>query len=109
MIVYSPMGSGLLTGGMTRERISSLPDDDWRKSSPSFREPQLSEHLALVERLRGVADRHRASTGAVAVAWTLANPAVDGAIVGLRRPDQVDPIIPAANLELDPDDLAAIA
>ena len=58
VIVYSPMGSGLLTGKMTRERIESLPDDDWRKRSPEFREPRLSEHLSLVERLQGVADRH---------------------------------------------------
>jgi aryl-alcohol dehydrogenase-like predicted oxidoreductase len=49
------------------------------------------------------------SVGAVAVAWTLANPAVDGAIVGFRRPDQPDPIIGAANLELGEDDLATIS
>ena len=75
---------------MTRERIESLPDDDWRKRSPEFREPRLSEHLSLVERLQAVADRHGATPGAVAVAWTLRNPAVDAAIVGFRRPDQVD-------------------
>ena len=108
MIVYSPMGSGLLSGAMTRERIASLPDDDWRKRSASFREPQLSEHLALVERLRTVAERHGVSAGAVAVAWTLANPAVDGAIVGFRRPDQVGPIVAAANLELSEDDLGRL-
>lgn len=108
VIVYSPMASGLLSGAMTRERIASLPDDDWRSRSPSFREPELSEHLALVERLRTVAERHGTSVGAVAVAWTLANPAVDGAITGFRRPDQVAPIVEAANLTLDEDDLAAI-
>ena len=108
VIVYSPMGSGLLTGAMTRERIASLPDDDWRKRSPSFSEPQLSEHLALVERLRTVAERHGTSIGAVAVAWTLTNPAVDGAIVGFRRPDQVDPVVVAANLDLDEEDLARL-
>jgi aryl-alcohol dehydrogenase-like predicted oxidoreductase len=108
VIVYSPMGSGLLSGGMTRERIASLPDDDWRRRSPSFQEPRLSENLALVERLRTVAERHGTSVGAVAVSWTLANPAVDGAIVGLRRPDQVDPIVVGADLDLDDDDLATI-
>jgi aryl-alcohol dehydrogenase-like predicted oxidoreductase len=100
VIVYSPMGSGLLTGGMTRERIEGLPDDDWRKRDPRFSEPQLTRHLALVDRLRTVADRHGTTPGAVAVAWTLRNPAVDGAIVGFRRPDQVDPILAAAGLEL---------
>ena len=80
------MGSGLLTGGMTRERIAALPDDDWRKSDPRFTEPQLVRHLALAARLQAVADRHGTTPGAVAVAWTLRNPAVDGAIAGFRRP-----------------------
>jgi aryl-alcohol dehydrogenase-like predicted oxidoreductase len=109
VIVYSPMGSGLLTGAMTRERIVSLPDDDWRKDDASFQEPALSRHLATVERLQAVADRHDTTPGAVAIAWTLENPAVDGAIVGFRRPAQVDPLVSAANLELTPEDLAEIA
>jgi aryl-alcohol dehydrogenase-like predicted oxidoreductase len=108
VIVYSPMGSGLLTGAMTRERIAGLPDDDWRKRAAQFTEPQLSRNLGLVERLGAVAERHDATPGAVAVAWTLRNPAVDGAIVGFRRPDQVDPILVAASLELTDDDLATI-
>ena len=108
VIAYSPMGSGLLSGKMTRERIESLPDDDWRKRSPEFREPRLSEHLALVERLEAVGERHGVTPGALAVAWTLRNPAVDGAIVGFRRPDQVDPIVTAANLELSDEDVAEI-
>ena len=82
--------------------------DDWRKRDPRFREPRLSENLALVDRLETVADRHGTSIGSVAVAWTLANPAVDGAIVGFRRPDQIDPIVGAASLELTDEDLATI-
>jgi aryl-alcohol dehydrogenase-like predicted oxidoreductase len=108
VIVYSPMGSGLLTGRMTRERIEQLPADDWRKRDARFGEPQLSRHLALVDRLAAVAARHNASPGAVAVAWTLRNPAVDAAIVGFRRPDQVDPIIDAAGVELTDADVAQI-
>jgi aryl-alcohol dehydrogenase-like predicted oxidoreductase len=100
VIVYSPMGSGLLTGRMTRERIENMPDNDWRKSDPSFQEPELSRHLELVDRLGAVAESHDTTPGAVAVAWTLQNPAVDGAIVGFRRPDQVDPILAGADLEL---------
>jgi aryl-alcohol dehydrogenase-like predicted oxidoreductase len=105
VIVYSPMSSGLLTGKMTRERIENLPDDDWRRDDERFQEPQLSRHLALVERLQSVAERHDTTAGAIAVAWTLRNPAVDGAIVGFRRPDQVDPILVAANLALTGDDV----
>jgi aryl-alcohol dehydrogenase-like predicted oxidoreductase len=100
VIVYSPMGSGLLTGSMTRERIAALPDEDWRKGNARFTEPRLSRNLALVDRLRTVAARHSTSPGAVAVAWALRNPAVSGAIVGFRRPAQVDPIVAAAALDL---------
>jgi aryl-alcohol dehydrogenase-like predicted oxidoreductase len=108
VIVYSPMGSGLLTGAMTPERIAALPDDDWRKSDPRFQEPELSRHLATVERLRAVAERHDTTPGAVAIAYTLHNPGVDGAIVGFRRPDQVDPLVSAANLDLTAQDFAEI-
>jgi aryl-alcohol dehydrogenase-like predicted oxidoreductase len=108
VIVYSPMGSGLLTGRMTLQRIENLPEDDWRKRDARFNEPQLSRHLALVERLERVAEWHETTPGAVAVAWTLLNPAVDGAIVGFRRPEQVDSIVGAANLQLDDADVAEI-
>ncbi len=108
VIVYSPMGSGMLAGGMTRERIASLPEDDWRKRDPRFVEPELSRNLELVQRLRRVAEHHDTTPGAVAVAWTLRHPAVDAAIVGFRRPDQVDPILAAAGLELSEHDLTEI-
>jgi aryl-alcohol dehydrogenase-like predicted oxidoreductase len=108
VIVYSPMGSGMLTGSMTRERAAHLPDDDWRKRSPAFQEPELSRNLELVERLRRVAKRHGVAPGAVAVAWTLHNAAVDGAITGFRRPDQVDPIVAAAGFDLSDEDVAEL-
>ena len=85
-----------------------MGDDDWRGRDPRFQEPQLSQNLELVDRLAAVAERHDTTPGAVAVAWTLRNPAVDGAIVGFRRPDQVDPILVAANLELSDEDAAEI-
>jgi aryl-alcohol dehydrogenase-like predicted oxidoreductase len=108
VIAYSPMGSGMLTGAMTRERVARLPEDDWRKHDARFNEPQLSRNLDLVARLDAVADRYETSPGAVAVAWTLRNPAVDGAIVGFRRPDQVDPILAAASLALTDEDVSEI-
>jgi aryl-alcohol dehydrogenase-like predicted oxidoreductase len=108
VIVYSPMGSGLLTGRMTRERIAAMPEDDWRKHDPRFGEPGLSRNLDIVDRLAVVAKRRDTVPGAVAVAWTLRNPAVDGAIVGFRSPDQVDPLIGAGNIELSDDDVTAI-
>jgi aryl-alcohol dehydrogenase-like predicted oxidoreductase len=109
VIVYSPMGSGLLTGAMTRERVDALPEDDWRRTSPAFREPALSRNLELADRLREIAERHGVFPGAVAVAWTLRRPEVTGAIVGFRRPDQVDGVLPAAaELELSDDELAQL-
>jgi aryl-alcohol dehydrogenase-like predicted oxidoreductase len=108
VIAYSPMGSGMLTGAMTRDRIAQLPDDDWRKHDARFNEPQLSRNLELVERLTRVADHHDTTPGAIAVAWTLLHPGVDGAIVGFRRPDQVDPMLPAASLELTDEEIDEI-
>jgi aryl-alcohol dehydrogenase-like predicted oxidoreductase len=109
VIVYSPMASGLLTGAMTADRIAAMPEDDWRKHDPRFEEPQLSRHLALVARLQEVAERHDTTAGAIAVAWTLHHPAVHGSIVGFRRPDQVQALALAGNLELTDEDLAIIA
>src|SRR5258708_3819498 len=100
VIVYSPMASGLLTGAMTRDRAVSLPNDDWRKNHPDFTEPDLSRNLALVERLRQLARRHNRSVGEVAIAWTLHNPAVTGAIVGARNARQAEGVMRAGDLQL---------
>ncbi|HXN24283.1 MAG TPA: aldo/keto reductase [Candidatus Dormibacteraeota bacterium] len=108
VIVYSPMQSGLLTGAMTRERIASLPENDWRKRSPEFNEPNLSKNLALVERLKQVAARYRCTAGEVAIAWTLRLPAVTGAIVGARNAKQAEQVMRAGNLKLTAGDIAAI-
>src|SRR5690242_18050656 len=108
VIVYSPMGSGLLTGAMTRERIAAMPEDDWRKSNPNFQEPLLSRNLQLVARLHLVGQRHHASPGEVAIAWTLKNPAVTGAIVGVRSAQQAQGVAGAADLDLNQDEMAKI-
>jgi len=100
VIVYSPMVSGLLSGRMTRERVLNLPEDDWRHRNPEFQEPRLTRNLALVELLQELATSRGVTAGAVAVAWVLRHPAVTGAIVGARRPDQIDEIIAAAAVQL---------
>ncbi len=109
VIVYSPMASGLLTGAMTRERAARLPQDDWRGSSPEFQEPKLSKNLALVEHLRAVGARYGRPPGHVAIAWTLRNPAVTGAIVGARSAKQVEGTFGAAAFRLNEADVAEIA
>jgi aryl-alcohol dehydrogenase-like predicted oxidoreductase len=108
VIVYSPMSSGLLAGKMTRERIETLSDDDWRKGDARFREPELGDNLWTADRVSALAERLDVSPGAVAIAWTLRNSAVDAAIVGLRRPDQVDELLAAATFELSDEDAAEL-
>ncbi len=108
VLAYSPLASGLLTGSFGRESVDRLAPDDWRRRASAFTEPMLSRNLALVERLRPVADRHGCSVAALAVAWTLAIPGVTAAIVGARRPSQLDGWIGAADVTLSAEDLAEI-
>ncbi len=108
VICYSPMQSGLLTDSFTASRVSRMANDDWRRRSPEFNEPNLSRNLALRDALRPIAERHGTSVSAVAIAWTLAWPGVTGAIVGARTPAQVDGWIQAASLKLSIVDLQEI-
>jgi aryl-alcohol dehydrogenase-like predicted oxidoreductase len=100
VIVYSPMYSGLLTGKMTPERIKNMPPDDWRQRDPEFQMPKLEKNLKLVEALSEIGKQHGVEPGVVAIAWTLRVPAVTAAIVGMRRPSQVDGIFPAMDFRL---------
>lgn len=108
VIVYSPMKSGLLTGKMTRERIAALPKDDFRPRTASFQEPLLSRNLGLVEVLRKIGDHHGRTPGEVAIAWTLRDPVVTGAIVGMRSADQARQIVSAADFRLTPEEISEI-
>lgn len=109
VIVYSPMHSGLLTGAMTRERIARFTHDDWRRRNANFQDPKLSQNLRLVEVLREVGKPHGRTPGEVAIAWTLHNPAVTGAIVGLRTSSQVQGIIGAGEFRLTQAEMEQIA
>ena len=100
----------MLTGVMTRERVASLPPNDWRSTkNPEFKEPALTRNLELVDFLRSIAERKGRSVVEVAVAWTLHHPAVTGAIVGGRRAEQVDGSIGAIELDLSEEEMAEIA
>jgi aryl-alcohol dehydrogenase-like predicted oxidoreductase len=105
VIVYSPMQAGLLSGTFDLSRVAT---DDWRRSNPYFQEPNLTKNLSFVEELRPIAEKYDKSVGNLAVAWTLENPAVTAAIVGARRPSQVEENLQAMDFELSPDDLATI-
>ena len=108
VIVYSPMFSGMLTGGMTRERAAALPADDFRKRNPEFQEPKLSKNLELVARLGEIGARYGRTPGEVAIAWVLGNTRVTGAIVGARRADQAASVMRAGDFRLKPEEMAEI-
>jgi aryl-alcohol dehydrogenase-like predicted oxidoreductase len=101
VIVYSPMQAGLLSGKFTRERAAALPEDDWRKNNPDFNEPLLSIHLDLVDKLRPIAARKNLSLPNLVIAWTLRFPEISGAIVGARRPEQIEETVKAMEVKRD--------
>src|ERR1700675_4263423 len=82
--------------------------DDFRKRTPNFQEPLLTRNLNLVEKLREIGVRHGRTPGEVAIAWTLRNPAVTGAIVGARNAKQAEQVMRAADFRLTPQELAEI-
>src|SRR5579862_1178951 len=109
VIVYAPMRSGLLTGKMTKQRWANLPEEDFRKRSVFFLEPQMSRNLALAELMRTIGARHGRSPGEVAIAWTLRHPAVTAAIVGMRSAEQAEEILGAMEFRLTEEEIREIA
>jgi aryl-alcohol dehydrogenase-like predicted oxidoreductase len=110
VVAYSPMQTGLLTGKVTREWVNSLPADDWRRTrSPAFQEPQLSANMELVEGLRAIAARTGRSVGELAIAWVLRRPEVTAAIVGARKPSQIEETAAGGDWPLSDEEIAEIA
>ena len=107
-IVYSPMKSGLLTGKMTRERVYYFAPDDFRRNALAFQEPQLTRNLELAELMKRIGARHGRMAGEVAIAWTLRNPAVTGAIVGMRSAAQAREVLGAMEFRLSAEEIAEI-
>lgn len=107
-IVYSPMYSGLLTGKMSKERVANLHETDWRRRDSNFQEPKLTRNLKLADLLSEIGMRHGVSAAEVSIAWTLRLESVTAAIVGARRPSQVEGIIGAATFRLSEDELKEI-
>lgn len=108
VVCYSPMYKGLLTGKFTAERAASLPESDHRSRDPRFQPPQLLQHLKLVEGLRTIAEQQGHTVAELAIAWTLRRPEVTSAIVGGRRPAQVQEVVRAAQWQLTAEEIAAI-
>jgi len=108
VLTYSPMQKGLLTGKFSRERVKNLPKDDHRRRDPRFQEPELSANLKLVENLRSIAEKRGKTVAQLAIAWVLRRPEVTAAIVGARRPSQIEETVVAGDWMLSKEDIAAI-
>jgi aryl-alcohol dehydrogenase-like predicted oxidoreductase len=107
VLVYGPLSHGLLTGGMSAD--TSFAEEDWRSGSPVFRGGDFRRNLEVVDVLKGfAADSMGCTVAQLAIAWTLANPAVDVAIVGARGPAHIQESIAAAELSLSEPDLEQI-
>jgi aryl-alcohol dehydrogenase-like predicted oxidoreductase len=105
VIVYSPIHSGLLSGTFDPTRLAP---GDWRVAEPDFT-TDLPANLAVAAAVAEVAARHSTSAASVAIAWTLLWPGVTAAIVGARRPAQIDGWLDAIGLQLTDDDLDTIS
>ena len=102
IVAYSPMQAGLLTGRFTAARAAALPENDWRKRSPFFQEPQLSANLRVVERITPIAARLGLTVSQLALAWVLRLPAMTAAIAGARDPQQIQETARAGEVALTP-------
>jgi aryl-alcohol dehydrogenase-like predicted oxidoreductase len=108
VVAYSPMKAGLLTGKYTKEGVASLPEDDWRRGSDQFKEPRLSANLNLIEKLKPIAERIGLNMSQLAIAWVLRRPEVTSAIVGARRPKQIEETVKAGDVTLSAQDIDEI-
>jgi aryl-alcohol dehydrogenase-like predicted oxidoreductase len=106
VLVYGPMAHGLLSGRMTE--TTSFAPDDWRSKGEMFAGDAFRRNLGIVRQLKALASERGMTVAQLAIAWTLANPAVDVAIVGARNPEQIRQTAPAAEIQLSPQDLARI-
>jgi aryl-alcohol dehydrogenase-like predicted oxidoreductase len=106
VLVYGPIAHGLLSGRMTE--TTTFAPDDWRSKSETFAGDAFRRNLGIVRRLEAFASERGTTVAQLAIAWTLANPAVDVAIVGARNPEQIRQTAPAADIQLSPQDLARI-
>jgi aryl-alcohol dehydrogenase-like predicted oxidoreductase len=106
VLVYGPLAHGLLTGTMTKN--TTFGSDDWRSTSAVFTGDSYRHNLAMVRELEKFAADRGMTVSQLAIAWTLANPAVHVAIVGARQADHVQDSLAAADLSLSEAERAAI-
>jgi aryl-alcohol dehydrogenase-like predicted oxidoreductase len=108
VVAYSPLQKGLLTGTFSVERVKNLPPTDHRRNDPMFAEPQLSANLQMARGLEQLAKEQHVTVSELALAWVLRRPELTAAIVGARRPSQINETAGAANKTLSPETLQVI-
>lgn len=106
VIPHSTLAKGLLTGRYKPDY--TFPEDDERSRMAGFQGERFSQNLAMAEKLTSWAGDHGHSLVHLAIAWSLANPAVTSALVGAKTPEQVDDIAKAAEWNLSADQMAEI-
>jgi hypothetical protein len=106
VLVYAPLAHGLLSG--TMDESTEFAADDWRSGSPMFTGDAFRRNLETARQLERFAGERGHTVGQLAIAWTLAHPAVHVAIVGARRAEHIEASALAADIELTPVDLAEI-
>jgi aryl-alcohol dehydrogenase-like predicted oxidoreductase len=108
VLAYSPMQRGMLTGKFNNQYLKTLAPDDHRLRMPEFTEPTFSANIELVEKLKPIAERNGKSVARLAIAWVLRRPEVTSAIVGARKPSQIEETASAGNCNLSKTDIAEI-
>jgi aryl-alcohol dehydrogenase-like predicted oxidoreductase len=105
VLVYGPLAHGLLTGAF--DEHATFPPDDWRSQSDVFRGEALRRNVEKVRQLERFARERGHTVSQLAIAWTLARPGVDVAIVGSRRTAHIEESLGALDLRLTAEDLEA--
>ncbi len=98
VLVYGPLAHGLLAGTFTSQ--TSFAADDWRNKSEIFHGKIFQRNLAVVEQLKHLAEQEGMTVAQLAIAWVLAQPGIDVAIVGARNPEQLEQTARAGEIHL---------
>jgi aryl-alcohol dehydrogenase-like predicted oxidoreductase len=107
-VAYSPLGRGFLSGRLSTSSPEEFADDDFRRDHPRFHGDNLASNLALVERVRRLADEKGATPAQLAIAWLLAQGDDVVPIPGTRSATRVEENVGAAAVELSATDLERI-
>ena len=107
-MAYGPLAHGLLTGTFTAD--TTFQEQDWRATGkafglPIFERENFIQNVAVVDRLKVLARENGRSVAQLAIAWVLRRPEVTTALIGARKPSEIDDSARAADWRLSPADL----